>query len=200
MRTNVMLDALMPRVRQKLLAATILHPEKSWYLRELAKFLNMTPSSIQNDLVSLNKTGILNKTASGNRVYFSANQDCPIFTELKTMLLKTVGLVDILKNCLKPLSKKTAVAFVYGSVAAGTESSESDIDLFIVGSVKLAEVATRIRTAEHQLHRSVNPIVLTETEVKTKLNGKNHFIETVRQAEKLFLLGEHSELGKTFSR
>ncbi len=200
MRTNVLLDTLMPQTRQKILAATILHPEKSWYLRELAEFLHVTPSSIQRELVSLNKSGILNKTVNGNRTYFNANPNCPIFSELKTVLVKTVGIVGLLQSCLKPLSSKISVAFIYGSLASGTESSESDIDLFILGDVKLAEVAMAITAAERQAHRSINPIIFSAVETQRKLKEKNHFIETVRQSDKLFLIGEDNELGKAFSR
>ncbi len=200
MHTNLMLNTLMPQTRQKILAATVLHPEKSWYLRELADFLNVTPSSIQRELVNLDKAGILNRTVSGNRTYFNANQNCPIFTELKNVLVKTVGVVGLLQSCLKPLSKKIVVAFVYGSIASGTENPESDIDFLIVGDVKLAEVAVSIKDAEDQLRRSVNPVVFSVAELKRKLKEKNHFVETIRKADKLFLTGEDNELGRIFSR
>ena len=200
MHTNTILDTLMPQTRQKILAATVLHAKKSWYLRELAEFLNLTPSSIQRELIGLTNAGILIKTISGNRTYFNADQNCPIFPELKNVLVKTVGIAGLLQDWLKPLSKGIAVAFVYGSIASGTENSESDIDLFIVGDVKLSEVAIAIKETEHQLRRSINPVIFSVTELKRKLKEKNHFIETVRQADKLFLIGEDNELGRAFNR
>lgn len=200
MHTTLLLDTLMPRTRQKLLAATVLHPEKSWYLRELAEFLDVTPSSIQRELASLHKAGILNKTVSGNRTYFNANRECPIFPELKNVLVKTAGIVGLLQHHLKSLHKNISVAFVYGSVASGSENSESDIDLFIIGQVKLAAVAIALEAAERQAHRSINPIIFSMVETKRKLREKNHFIETVRQSDKLFLIGEDSELGQAFGR
>jgi predicted nucleotidyltransferase len=190
----------MPNIRQKLLAATVLHPDKSWYLRELAEFLDVTPSSIQRELANLTKAGILKKTINGNRSYFNANKDCPIFPELKGVLVKTVGIVEVLRDCLKPFSKHTSAAFVYGSMASGTETSESDVDLFIVGEVKLSELAARLRVVENKIHRAVNPVVFSVKEIRQKLKEKQHFIETVHKAKKLFLMGEDSELGKTLSR
>ncbi len=200
MRTNLLLDTLMPQTRQTILAATVLHPEKSWYLRELAEFLHVSPSSLQRELISLSDAGILIKTISGNRTYFTANQNCPIFPELKNVLVKTVGIAGLLQNYLKPLSKRILVAFIYGSIASGTENPDSDIDLFVVGDVKLTEMALVIKEAEDQLHRSLNPVIFSVTELKRKLKDKNHFIETIRQVEKLFLIGEDNELGKAFSR
>jgi uncharacterized protein len=195
-----MLDPLMSKTCQRLLAATVLHPDKSWYLRELAEFLDVAPSTIQRELASLTKVGILKKTISGNRSYFNANEGCPIFPELKSTLVKTVGIVDILRDCLKPFSKRISVAFLYGSIASGTETSESDIDLFIVGEVKLSDLSTRLRAAENKLRRPINPVVFSIKEARQKLKEKQHFIETVRTAKKLFLMGEDSELGKILSR
>ncbi len=199
MRTISLLDTLMPSTRQNILAATILHTEKSWYLRELAEFLNVRPSSLQRELVNLTKAGILKKTADGNRTYFNANQNCPIFFELKNILIKTVGIVGLLQQSLKPLSKKISVAFVFGSIATGTETSESDIDLFIIGEIETIKVVACTKNAEHRLRRSVNPIVLSSAEAKQKLKDKNPFIERVRKSDKLFLIGKDNELGKAFS-
>ncbi len=199
MRTTSLLDTLMPSTRQNILAATVLHPKKSWYLRELAKFLNVSPSSLQRELINLSKAGILKKTADGNRTYFNADQNCPIFPELKNVLIKTVGIVGLLQHSLKPLSKKITVAFVFGSIAIGTENSESDVDLFIIGDVKLVEVVTATKNAEQKLRRSINPIVLSASEAKRKLKDNNAFIKQVRQSDKLFLIGKDNELGKTFS-
>jgi predicted nucleotidyltransferase len=199
MRMISLLDTLMPSTRQNILAATVLHPEKSWYLRELAEFLNVSPSSIQRELANLTKAGILKKTIDGNRTYFNADQNCPIFPELKSVLIKTVGVVDLLQHSLKLLLRKISVAFIFGSIASGTENSESDIDLFIVGDVELMEVVKATKNTEHTLRRSINPIVLSITEAKRKLKEKHSFIERVRKSDKLFLIGEDNELGKAFS-
>ncbi len=199
MRTISLLDTLMPSTRQNILAATVLHPDKSWYLRELAEFLSVSPSSLQRELTNLTEAGVLKKTIDGNRTYFNADQNCPIFPELKNILIKTVGIVDLLQQALKPLSKNISVAFVFGSIVTGTESSESDVDLFIVGDVKLMEVLTVTKNAEHKLRRSINPIILSATEAKRKLKDNNAFIKRVCQSDKLFLIRKDNELGKTFS-
>jgi predicted nucleotidyltransferase len=115
-------------------------------------------------------------------------------------LIKTIGVVDLLQRSLKPLLRKISVAFVFGSIASGTENSDSDIDLFIIGDVKLMEVVAATKNAEHKLRRSINPIVLSIPEAKSKLKEKNSsFIERIRKSDKMFLMGKDNELGKTFS-
>src|SRR3990167_8587032 len=115
MRKSSSLDALMPNVRQQVLAATVLQPMRSWYLSELAEFLHVTPSSLQRELSRLNQAGILQRRSDGNRVYYQANSQCPFFGDIQGLLVKTVGLVDLLRDALKPVSKNIDAAFIFGS-------------------------------------------------------------------------------------
>jgi predicted nucleotidyltransferase/DNA-binding transcriptional regulator YhcF (GntR family) len=200
MRTNILLDTLMPKTRQRVLAATILHPKKSWYLRELAEFLKVSPSSIQRELADLSTAGILHKKVDGNRAYFQAEQNCPIFLDLQELLKKTAGVADELLGYLNPLKDKILVAFIYGSIAAGTETAESDIDLLIIGSIGLADLAKIMKEAETKLGRPINPVIMSASEARRKLKEKQHFVSSVRKTKKLFLIGQEHELGKAFSR
>src|SRR5437667_107535 len=122
------LDALLGTTRQKVLAETYRRPERWWYLHELARSLNLRPSSIQRDLTILAAAEILLRRRHGNRVYYKANETSPIFPELRQLLLKTIGLVDVLRQALRPLASKIRAAFIYGSVAASEERSSSDVD------------------------------------------------------------------------
>ena len=92
-----LLDSLTTRTKQRLLTATVLHPEREWYLHELARHLGVAPSSIQRDLAGFVQAGILKRRIHGNRAYFRADVDCPVFPEFRSVLLKTVGLVDVLR-------------------------------------------------------------------------------------------------------
>lgn len=200
MRTSSLMDALMPGTRQRLLAATLLRPEKAWYLRELAEFLHVSPSSIQRELAGLTSAGILKKRTDGNRTYFRADPNCPILPQLQEILIKTVGVVDLLRDQLQPLAKNISAAFIYGSIAAGSEGSESDIDLMVIGTVGLSEISLAVREAEDKLGRAINPVILSSTEAWRKLKQKQHFIETVRTGPKLFLIDKDHELAEAFKR
>ena len=132
MHKSPLLDPILPKVRQQVLAATLLQPDRSWYLSELAHYLGVTPSTLQRELSGLSTAGILERRADGNRVYFKANEQCPILGDLQGLLIKTVGLVDLLRNALKPVSKQIDLAFVFGSFAESKEFATSDIDLLVV--------------------------------------------------------------------
>src|SRR5271154_5425789 len=126
MRKPRTLDALLPKTRQGILAATLVQPEKAWYVSELARRMGVPPSSLQRELRDLTEVGILKTHRQGHMVYYQANTDSPVFPDLRGLLFKTAGLVDVLANALKPLAGKLRIAFVYGSIAAGSEQSDSD--------------------------------------------------------------------------
>jgi DNA-binding transcriptional ArsR family regulator len=194
MRKSQALDALFPRIRQALLAITVLHPDQWWYLSDLAKHLNVRPSSIQRELAALVAAGILRRRRDGNRVYFQANPDCPFLPELQGLLVKTVGVLDVFREVLSRFAKRIEWAFVYGSIARAEELASSDVDLMIIGQVGLAELSPALRRAEGRLGRAVNPTLYTQEEFATKLHAGHHFLKTVLDGEKLFILGDPDEL------
>lgn len=199
MRTAPSIDALLSKPVQGILSAILLERDEPWYMSDLAKRLGRTPSTIQRPLESLVAGGILKRTEDGNRVYFGRDLDCPFLTELQGLLVKTVGLADILKELLRPLAKRIRIAFVYGSVARGEETSQSDVDLFIVGAATLADLTPILLKAEKRLGRPVNATILSPAEFGDKLAKKNHFLRSVLAREKIFVLGtEHvlDELSK----
>jgi DNA-binding transcriptional ArsR family regulator len=193
MRSSI-LDPLLTPTKQALLAATILQPDKRWYFRELARQLHLQPSSIQRDLTALTEAGILERHYDGNRVYYQAQRECPIFPELEQVLIKTVGVVDVLREALKPVRKKIKIAFIYGSIAAGKARAESDVDLMIVGDVGLERIARLFQGIETQLGRQVNPTVYTVADFRQRLTEESHFLRTVLGSPVLFVQGIRNDL------
>lgn len=195
MRKLPVLEALFPETRQAILGTLLLHPERGWYLSDLAASLGRRhPSSLQRELESLVAADILVRREEGNRVYFQANTDNPIFPELSGLLAKTTGLADLVQAALRKLSPRIKLAFIYGSVARQEQRGKSDVDLMIVGEVGLSEVAPALRTAEERLGRAVNAAVYSETEFTGKLRVGHHFLTKVRQEEKIYLIGNQHEL------
>jgi predicted nucleotidyltransferase len=169
-------------------------------MRELARHLRLTPSSLQRELASLVRGGILVQKREGKHVYFEAATDSPILQELQGLILKTVGLADVVRDALKPLANRIRWAFVYGSVARCEEHSASDVDLMIIGHVGLADVSGPLHKAERRLNRAVNPTTYTADEFTTKVKSNHHFITTVTRSKKLFILGDHREFDRTFGK
>src|ERR1700722_5086595 len=129
MRKSPVLEALFPAVRQELLAATLLAPDKWWFLSELAAHLKTSPSSLQRELNSLTESGILEHKKDGRRTYYKSRRDSPVFQELRGLLAKTAGIVPALRSELARFGDKVRWGVIYGSIARGEEGAESDIDL-----------------------------------------------------------------------
>src|SRR5437016_12963518 len=119
MRNTSILDALIPRTGQGILAALLVQPEKIWYVSELARRMGVPSSSLQRELHALSDAGILKTHRQGRMAYFQANAQSPVFADLRGLLLKTAGLVDVLADAFQPLSAKIQRAFVYGPNVRG---------------------------------------------------------------------------------
>lgn len=196
MRKYSALDALLPKVRQGILAATVLHPERWWYLSDLARHLHTTPSSLQRELTALVGAGILRRRQEGRQVYYCPDPDCPILPELQGLMAKTAGLGDVLRQALAPLADRITCAFVYGSLARGEARSDSDVDLMVIGKLGLADLAPRLASAEQQLGRPVNPTLYTRAEWARKVKSDHPFVQEVLAGAKLFLIGTADELAE----
>jgi predicted nucleotidyltransferase len=200
MRKTSLLDALFPKTRQGLLATLYMDAAREWYLSDLARHLGVPPSSLQRELANLVAADILHRRNDGNRSYYSAQTENPIFADLYGLLIKTAGLRDVLVSCLGPFRNRIKVAFVYGSIAKQEERATSDIDLMIIGQVGLAELSKALKTAEEKLLRPVNPSIYTPEEIAEKLSAGHHFLRTVMSEEKLFVLGDKDDLAAATKR
>jgi predicted nucleotidyltransferase len=187
-------SALFGKSMQTILAHLYGRPDEEFYFREIARSTGTTPSSLQRDLAALAHAGIIDRTVRGHQVYFRANRACPIFDELRGLVVKTFGVADVLKNALRPLAGRVDAAFIYGSVARGEERAESDIDLFVIGEVSSGEVIEALASAQRRLGREINPTVFPRAEFAEKARGRNHFLTTVLGERKLFLIGGEDEL------
>ena len=194
MRISPILDALFPEVRGKVLAATFGQPEREWYVTELAQALDTRPSSLQRELETLSKAGILEQRRDGRRVYVRPDKTSPVFADLKHLLEKTAGLIPILSRELKPLGEDVRVAFLYGSIARSEETSASDIDLMVIGTVGLSNLIPALRSSEQALGRPVNPTVYSLQEFQQKAARKDHFLTAVLRGAKQFVKGSEHDL------
>ena len=193
MRKTSIANALFSGTRQRLLSALLLNPRQPVYATELANRMGVRPSTLQRDLARFTEAGSLKMSRSGNRAYFQANEGCPVFSELRALTIKTSGLVDVLRAEFAPLASKIKVAAVYGSIASGTETSGSDIDLLIIGSVRMIELVPLLERATGKLRRQINPALYTPEEFSQKVRA-SHFIQSVLGKPLLFVLGMNSDL------
>ncbi|KTD53882.1 nucleotidyltransferase domain-containing protein [Legionella quateirensis] len=186
---------LFSEYRRRVLALLLLHPDERYHVREIARLTNTTAGTLHRELSKLAKSKVLLREQSGNQVYYQANRNFLIYTELASILKKTSGLVDVLFDFLTPLAEKIEVAFVFGSVAKGTENLGSDIDVLIIGEVDFTEAVAALYAAQASLGREINPKIYSREQWKASLQKQDLFIQEVLNNPKLFIMGAEHDLG-----
>ena len=188
-------DVLFPSVQQRVLGILFGQPDRRFQGAELIRMINSGTGAVHRQLTSLAASGLVNVTRVGNQKHYQANPDSPVFEELCGLIRKTVGLREPLQRSLEPLKEQIDVAFVYGSIARGTDTAKSDIDLMLIGeNMDYISVYEAIQQAESILQRQINPNLTTLSEWRNKLKEKNPFIINVNEQEKLFIYGSEHEL------
>lgn len=193
-------QGLFGRTRAAVLAVLYGHADQSFYLRQLVRAVGTGHGALQRELQHLTNMGLILRTTQGNQVLYRANSQSPIFSEIKGLVTKTVGIHDVIRSSLAPLAPEIQIAFVYGSVARQQERANSDVDLMVVGNAPFGEVVSALGPAQRTLGREINPNVFAEDEFRSKLASGNHFLRNVMKDKKLFVLGTENELAKLASK
>jgi predicted nucleotidyltransferase len=191
---------LFGKVRRAILALLFTHTDETFYLRQIVRTSGYGLGPVQRELRKLADNGIIRRTVRGRQVHFQANPECPIFPELKSLIVKTAGIGDTLRNALAPIAGHIKIAFIYGSLARGEERSRSDIDLLVVGDLEYSDVVAKLQTAQQTLGREVNPTVYPLSEFKAKVRANHHFLTSVLKGPKIYLIGDENELGRLASK
>ncbi|MGD9728757.1 MAG: nucleotidyltransferase domain-containing protein [Nitrospiraceae bacterium] len=183
--------------RRQVLGLLMLHPEESFHLREIARITNTQPGTLRRELAQLAEAGVLSRERMGNLVRYRADPACPIYEELRGILKKTAGVVDLLREALAPLGDRITAAFVYGSVASGGERRASDVDVLVVGSATFEEIVRALHPCQERLRREINPNVYSHDEFRKKRRAKDAFLSRVLERSRLFILGREDDLGES---
>jgi len=189
-------DTLFPRVQQRVLGLLFGQPGRRFQSAELIRLAEGGTGAVHRVLTALAGSGLVTVTRVGNQKHYQANQRSPIFAELQQLVLKTVGMADPLRQSLAPLAEHIDAAFVYGSVARGTDTAGSDIDLMVIGDrVSYPDVFRALQPAEKTLARPVNPNVMTRAEWRAKREQPGSFAARIASEPRLFVIGSDDDLG-----
>ena len=191
-----LVEVLFGAYRRQILALLLLHPDESFYVREIARLTGVPAGSLHRELKLLGDAGLLQRSVSGNQVRYQVDRDNPIQEELAGIFRKTAGLADVLRNALAPLAGKIRLAFIFGSVAQGRERSTSDVDVLVVGSASFAAVVGALSPAGERLRRAVNPVVMTRAAFESKRAGADRFVARIVREPKIILIGDAGELAQ----
>ena len=187
-------DTLFGKTRRLILALLYTRSDEQFYLRRIARETGAGLGPVQRELKQLTNAGIVMRQYMDKHVYYQANQNCPIYHELKGIVLKTAGLADILRFALEPLSDRIKASFIYGSFASGNENRRSDVDLIVVGAVSFAEISAALDAAQEKLQREINFAVYSMEEFKRRLKIKDHFIKSLMENPRISIISNDDEL------
>jgi len=161
------------------------------HVRELARRCRLNEATVRQELRKLKGLDLVYERRDGNRAYYRANNAHPLYCEIHRIVLKTTGLADVLTSVLK--DGNIRVAFIFGSVANGTESAGSDIDLMVIGKIGLRKLTALLSGVSDQVGRPVNPHVMTEEEYGKRLKSHDHFVTQVLKGPKIYIVGAEDD-------
>lgn len=178
------------KTKRDILVLLFLNPDREYYIRELARLLNQQPGLVRNELVKLEKAGLVRCRQKSNSIFYQVNKDCTIYPDLKKIIVKLFAFGSVLKKILS--FSQIKFAFVYGSFARGEERLGSDVDVMIIGTPPLEKLHNAVSIAEKQLNHEINYTVYPSEEFLQKAKGG--FISHLLQEKKIMILGDEDEL------
>ena len=188
-------DALFSKVQQRVLALIFGQPERSFYTSEIVRTVHSGTGAVERELSRLQRSGLVSVERIGNQKHYRANHESPIFEELQSLVAKTVGLAEPIRKSLEPYADKIKTAFIFGSVAKGTDTACSDIDLMVIGDeLSYSELYTALQNVENVLRRKVSPKFLAPKEWQRKALDKGSFVSKISVLPKLFILGSEKDI------
>ncbi|MFZ4437201.1 MAG: toxin-antitoxin system toxin subunit [Syntrophales bacterium] len=163
------------------------------HMREIERRTGFAIGTVQKELQKLQRLDIITRDKDGNRVYYRANIAHPLYPDIRSLVLKTSGLADVIKNALtnEPGIK---VAFVFGSFGRQEENAASDVDLMLIGSIGLRRLTGLLMDVSGRIGREINPHALTEKEFAKRRSEQDHFLKQVIESPKVFIIGTENEL------
>lgn len=194
-RRSGLADALLTPVQQRVLGLLFGQPDRTYQSAELIRLARSGTGAVHRQLSRLEAAGLVTATRVGNQKHYQARRESPVFAELHGLVVKTVGLVEPLRRALASRAEEIQAAFVYGSVAKGTDKAGSDIDLLVVSdSLRYPDLFEAVQTAEAALARKVSPTVLSRTEWRAKRQRADSFAARIASQPKLFVVGGEDDL------
>ncbi|HYN20073.1 MAG TPA: nucleotidyltransferase domain-containing protein [Thermoanaerobaculia bacterium] len=183
-------DALFSPVQQRVLALLFGQPGRSFRSTEVITLAESGTGAVHRQLIRLAESGLVTVTRVGNQKHYQANRESPVFADLHGLVVKTIGLVDPLEKALAPFKEQVQAAFVYGSIAKGTDTAGSDVDLMVISdSLAYSDLYSALQEAEVTLRRPIQVSLSTAVDWKRKLAAGNPFVTKVQAQPKILLIG-----------
>lgn len=195
---NIDSNVLFTKVQKLILKLLYLNPHADFSTNEIIRLSKSGTGAVQRELEKLTSAGLITAKKLANQKRYQANQHLPYYSELRSIIIKTFGLADVLSEQLKlSLAAKIKIAFIYGSFAKQTDTQHSDIDLMLIGDdLTYIDIFDVLKDTEISLGHKINPSCYTALEWAKKYKKGNHFTQQVMEQPKIFLIGTEDELKK----
>ena len=194
-RHSGLADALFTNTQQRVLGLLFGQPDRSYYATEIISMAGSGSGAAQRELARLEQSGLVTVQRIGTQKHYQANPASPLYSELCSIAMKTVGLAEPLRAALAPLAGKIIAAFVYGSIAKRADTSTSDIDLMVVSDgVTYADVYAALEPVSAKLGRTINPTVYTRQQLAKRIKQGAAFATRVLKQPKVWLIGAEDVL------
>jgi len=190
---NILSELLSSKIRAEIFRLLFGTHTDSLHMREIERRSGFSTGTVQGELKKLHRLDLISKNRDGNRLYYQANRTHPLYPEIRSMVLKTIGLVDRMQDALQQ-SSEIETAFVFGSIARHDEKAQSDVDLMVIGNLGLKKLVSLLSGLSEEIGREINPHVLTTKEFIDRKAKKEHFVSRVLQEQKLFIIGNENDL------
>ena len=183
--------------RRNVLAALFANPEREMYLREIIEAVGTGAGQVQRELENLYRARLVLRERKGRQLYYRPDPRAPIFEELKSIVLKTFGVAEALREALAPNAREIDAAFIYGSVASEQDTAASDIDLLIVSDrVGPSDLSEGLASVETRLRRKVSLLVYGRKEFRERVREGHHFMTKVLERPRIMLIGDNHGLAR----
>ena len=196
MKSSSLGEALFTKTQQRVLGLLFGNPERSYYTNEIVRFAEAGIGTVQRELQRLESVGLITSRKIGNQKHYQANRAAAIFEELHGIVIKTVGLADVLRKAIQPLQERVDLAFIFGSVAQGKERITSDVDVMVIGDASFEDVVQALYSTREALRRGVNPVVMSMSAFSREVLQGDRFVSRIVDEPKIFLKGGSDDLGK----
>lgn len=190
---SLLSNSLFTTTQQKVLAIVYGQPHRSFYTKEIIRISKMGVATIKRELDRMLAAGVLTMEKIGNQHHYQANPDCPIYEEISSIVRKTFGIADVIKSVFIPINDKIKKVFIFGSVASGKESSNSDIDLLVVGTIGFSELVQLLYPLQETLGREINPKLYTLKDWTALLESDDLFAKEIMTKPQIQVFGEDHE-------
>lgn len=188
---NALAELLSSRARAQVFRLLFGLSDAPLHLREIQRRAGLSLGTIQQELRKLKRLGLLISRADGNRLWYQANREHPLYPEIHHLVLKTSGLADVLRVSLA--DPKVEWAFVFGSIPRGEESARSDVDLMVIGDLGLRALTSLLSGVASQIGREINPHILRRAELMKRKSAGEPFLTRVLAEPKTFVVGDPHE-------